>query len=333
MTEGPKLAERRLRLEPEEFRAQIRMYYRKRKPTTKNFYNFSSLGLKDLEKIKVYYYQNLAALEKRKLELIDIENKNKIIRASYELRKKRYLEYKDKNIKPIIDYIEQATAFLNQSRVNYLSLSNLIGNSVKWEGNIYADTKAVKEVISELERHRVLLSQYEEANPFQDYTELREIKVELPLLEKKLFRFGGVSHYVSFKSIDINFIELCIKSILDKEVEKQKEIDEIKARGAIKESETRKLAESFKRKYPLNRQLTILRDCPYCAKLLDKSNAHLEHIYPVSKGGKSSSKNLVWICSSCNLKKNDKTLSIFIKTHRMDRDKIEVHLDFLGKEY
>lgn len=309
------------------------MYYKKHKSTVKAFTNFSALGLKDLERIEAYYYQNLDARKKREFELIDIDNQNKQIRINYEMRKTQYLEYQNKNIKPIADFLKKAKIFLEQNKVNYLSLSNLMGNSVKWQKDYYCNTKQVTDVISGIERQQVLMHQYEETNPYKDYITLQEIKNTLPSLEKKLFKFGGISHYVFFDLINIDFIKLCIKKILDKESEKIKTIDELKARGASNESETRKIAESFKRKYPLNRQLNTLRDCPYCSRLLEKNNAHLEHIYPVSKGGKSGSKNLVWICSSCNLKKNNKTLSSFIKIHGMDRETIESNLDFLEKEY
>ncbi len=40
------------------------MYFKKHKSTVKEFTNFSSLSIKDLEKIEVYYYQNLDFLEK-----------------------------------------------------------------------------------------------------------------------------------------------------------------------------------------------------------------------------------------------------------------------------
>jgi hypothetical protein len=63
------------------------MYFKKHKSTVKEFTNFSSLSIKDLEKIEVYYYQNLEAIKKREIELIDIENKNKQIRINNELQK------------------------------------------------------------------------------------------------------------------------------------------------------------------------------------------------------------------------------------------------------
>jgi hypothetical protein len=309
------------------------MYFKKHKSTVKKFTNFSSLSIKDLKKIEIYYYLNIEVMKKRELELIEIENKNKQIRSNYETQEKKYHEYRNKNIVPIIDYLNSAKIFLKHNKVNYISVSNLIGNSVKWEKNNYRNTKEVNDVISEIEKQRVRLKHYEETNPFKDYFKIQEIKKNLPASNKKLFKFGGVSHYVYFNSIDINFINLCIKKLSDKEIERKKSIDILKAKVASNASETRKIAESFKRKYPLNRQLNKLRDCPYCNSSLEKNNAHLEHIYPVSKGGKSSSENLVWICSPCNQRKSNKTLTAFIKIHGMDRESIELNLDFLDKEY
>lgn len=79
-------------------------------------------------------------------------------------------------------------------------------------------------------------------------------------------------------------------------------------------------------------QIPITDICPYCGSGLN-GDAHLDHIYPVSKGGHSNSANLVWVCASCNIKKGAKTLSAFIKEFGLDRDRIEQSLDRLSKEY
>ena len=209
----------------------------------------------------------------------------------------------------------------------------LIGNSIKWGKGYYRKNADVSKVISEINNQQILLKKYEEENPYKEYFKIQEIKNTLPLLDKKLFKFSGVSHYVFFKSIQIDSINEYIQKIHDFEKQRKKELDELKARSANNDAETRKIAETFKRKYPLSRQLEKLTDCPYCSNLLDTKKAHLEHIYPVSKGGKSSSKNLVWICSTCNLKKSNKTLIGFVKIHKMNRELIESNLDLLDKEY
>lgn len=57
----------------------------------------------------------------------------------------------------------------------------------------------------------------------------------------------------------------------------------------------------------LDTLLTIQNNkCYYCENLLDLSangNVHLDHYIPLSKGGKHSCGNVVWSCSTCNLKK------------------------------
>lgn len=107
---------------------------------------------------------------------------------------------------------------------------------------------------------------------------------------------------------------------------KLEKIQILKAKAARNSNETRTLATSVKRK--LNKQ----DHCPYCSEELD-DNAHVDHIYPVSKGGKSTIRNMVYVCAACNLNKMDMTLQLFIKKYDLDRDDIESALDELGKDY
>lgn len=64
------------------------------------------------------------------------------------------------------------------------------------------------------------------------------------------------------------------------------------------------------RRFPITpelRQLILERDnfaCRYCGS--KKPPFHLDHVYPVSKGGETSEDNLVTSCSDCNQKKHNK---------------------------
>ena len=51
--------------------------------------------------------------------------------------------------------------------------------------------------------------------------------------------------------------------------------------------------------------------CQYCGKngAVDKKQMTIDHVMPVSKGGKSTFENCVTACFSCNNKKNNKLLS------------------------
>lgn len=49
--------------------------------------------------------------------------------------------------------------------------------------------------------------------------------------------------------------------------------------------------------------------CQYCGKQPPDTVLHLDHIVPVSKGGKNTLLNLITSCCDCNLGKSDKELS------------------------
>ena len=49
--------------------------------------------------------------------------------------------------------------------------------------------------------------------------------------------------------------------------------------------------------------------CQYCGKQPPDTVLHLDHIKPVSKGGKNTMLNLVTSCVDCNLGKSDVELS------------------------
>jgi len=142
---------------------------------------------------------------------------------------------------------------------------------------------------------------------------------------------GGSQVKVCFEYINLGDLNHLIDSHCS-EIEKRKEaIHEIKARAANNELETRKLAEPFRRN--INKQLCILDSCPYCADPLSLNNAHLDHIYPVSKGGLSRPKNLVFVCSSCNRKKSDSTLRHFIEEQGFRAIAVHERLKTLFKEF
>jgi 5-methylcytosine-specific restriction endonuclease McrA len=53
-----------------------------------------------------------------------------------------------------------------------------------------------------------------------------------------------------------------------------------------------------------------LRDnhqCQYCSKRIDTRHATLDHVQPVSKGGKTSWENCTTACAPCNSSKSDNT--------------------------
>ena len=110
----------------------------------------------------------------------------------------------------------------------------------------------------------------------------------------------------------------------------------IENREAKQQSLKNKAAENTKTKRQIakgvKKSLADNKDCPYCGFTLT-TTAHADHIYPVSKGGESTKKNMVLVCSDCNSKKSSLTLQAFIKKFDLDRDEIESRLQSLGKDF
>lgn len=118
---------------------------------------------------------------------------------------------------------------------------------------------------------------------------------------------------------------------LRKDQEKKEELEVLRARAAISDAEARQLAIAIKKQ--LTSQVRILRECPYCGDELQLGGAHADHIYPLSKGGHSTKRNMVYVCDKCNMKKANLTLSHFIRKMGYDREAIESRLDLLKKDY
>jgi len=85
--------------------------------------------------------------------------------------------------------------------------------------------------------------------------------------------------------------------------------------------------------YQLKKTQPLGSECPYCCRPLIAGEVHADHIHPVSQGGRSNFKNMVYICSQCNLNKSDLTLNMYIDKYNRDRNGIFLRLKTLGKNY
>lgn len=68
----------------------------------------------------------------------------------------------------------------------------------------------------------------------------------------------------------------------------------------------------WRTKVPFNKRNLLTRDnfrCQYCGVDLKKAPSSIDHIVPVSKGGKTTYENCVSACVPCNNKKDDKLCS------------------------
>jgi 5-methylcytosine-specific restriction endonuclease McrA len=123
---------------------------------------------------------------------------------------------------------------------------------------------------------------------------------------------------------------LKIKEVLQLAAEKRRAVERFEAKervlakAAAVDNKTRSRASSLKI------LVKKTKDCPYCGEDLGLG-PHLDHIYPVSKGGLSIVENLVWCCSACNVAKTDKGLIQFLKERDLSIDRTLSRLHALGK--
>lgn len=70
--------------------------------------------------------------------------------------------------------------------------------------------------------------------------------------------------------------------------------------------------------------------CAYCncnLKALAYSKIHIDHIIPLSKGGKDDPSNFAVVCSDCNSLKSDLTIEEFLNKVEHKRDRYNVILE------
>lgn len=122
------------------------------------------------------------------------------------------------------------------------------------------------------------------------------------------------------------------RAAAQREQNKKRKQEETKAKAAAYDDAVRKLADSVKRK--LIAQYKSSHLCPYCEDEFsaERNKVHADHIYPVHKGGLSTTANMVLICQSCNSAKSDLTLRVFCKKRGFDFEKVCGRLEKLGKD-
>ena len=109
-------------------------------------------------------------------------------------------------------------------------------------------------------------------------------------------------------------------------IHKERKKEQTRAAAAAHYDELRGGADAVRKK------LKITEVCPYCEQSLGK-DYEADHIYPVAKGGLSTTANMVHVCKSCNRKKSGLTLRHFCERYRLNESEVAQRLIALGKEY
>ena len=163
-----------------------------------------------------------------------------------------------------------------------------------------------------------------------DYTESE--RAELDQLEKirdRKYRVGYDRNKYRFEFEAHERLEK-IRKLIDQKDKRETKRSTDRAVIAAYKGKSRRLADQVKS--DLREQMNIDPHCPYCGNNM-AGIPHCDHVYPVSKGGFSTPRNMVYVCADCNTKKTDLTLTQFIKKYSLQRSEIEQRLEKLGKDY
>jgi HNH endonuclease len=323
-----------------------RSFKKKQRETIPKLINYGKLQLNDLLKLR----RSCEAFVTKK-KSADAENE-KIIASNDAVKQKNTRNrqtdnnYLQQNITPLVDLLRGIDEQLYHLRSGLVSKLLLGGPPIIYsakqpsiynEDRVYFGDRVYK--IKNTDEGRNLVAQHKQASEKlkrvldgrPSFEQLR-LKDYLPWpANSTVLNVNGSRMLVSLGESTLDEVNILIE-LHRSRIEKQKElILDIKARAATKELETRKLAQNLRRK--LNAQLTIADCCPYCAGRLSLNDAHLDHIYPVSKGGQSRPKNLVLVCSSCNMKKRNSMLRLFIEEQGFSEREVYNRLIALSKEF
>ena len=318
-------------------RKKVEKSKKQKKPQLKSL---EKLPLSDLKKIRRSYERYL-------------ENDDLIEQANLRIRKEnQIIEQKKRNQSERISS-DEAKIRIQENLIDDL-YRQLLGKRENVIRGIFADTLAYAysskfEKLKNSPETRILIKKHEDALRQLKYLKDTSQKYEKFDLQKELIKktmstmlINGSNIEVDFENIDIERLDYLIEYYEGLEEEKKETIraeksamaakmKELKIRVANNDKDTRKLAKKFKN--GIINQLELLPCCPYCHGELEDSNAHQDHIYPVSKGGKSLKDNLVFVCASCNMKKGKYTLRNFIEQEDLDMKKIYENLRVLNKDF
>jgi 5-methylcytosine-specific restriction endonuclease McrA len=307
--------------------------------------SLDKLSLSDLKKIERAIFK----FDEREKET---ERKNAIIRRKNEesenTKKRKDSEFeawKRNTFKPevdlltnIINKIENCESivwtrlFSNTVEIKYRPLDDYLyqsGSQYCFQKTRVIDAALGRSLQSEYDRQEKIVDALSEKA--SDFYYFRRPDPYLDTIDVVNMTIGGSKVKVDLGYVDRQKLVGLIASHNLKKAEQDKKTRHIKARAADKESAVRGMAKQYKKGF--EEQKRLVDSCPYCGGAINQSDAQLDHIYPVSKGGLSTEENLVFVCSSCNRKKSNDTIRSFIEGAGFNSDIIYGRLKVLNKDF
>tara|TARA_B100000963_G_C22607579_1_gene663342 strand:+ start:150 stop:1121 length:972 start_codon:yes stop_codon:yes gene_type:complete len=305
--------------------------------------DISKLDIKNLKKIKTSRDKYLTKKKDYEEELQEVKKKNKQIEA---LNLRNRLEFErweseveTKKIRPLKEKISLLMNEIREREVGFIG--KLLGETVEVCGIKIAaeDGPKLHQKQIEVQQFSLELERYEErkvdtAAKLQSKYVYQKRNPQ-PLKKTTSLIINGIRMKVDFEREDLKHIDTLLSkktSELNSKKEAASEnLNRLKARATEREEEVRSQMQKYRSYF--SDQFKITRKCPYCGKHLTRSDSHMDHIYPVAKGGQSVLENLVFVCSRCNQKKGKLTLNRFISKHRLDQQLIYKRLEKLKKDF
>lgn len=264
---------------------------------------------------KSYDKMSISSLKKTEFDIIknnpDLENRLKLFYEEQKRVEKRNKELKeeDEGIKKRIAEINKMA--FHRTKQEYQQEYDAAGFFKKFFMGHPIHPRFTEHELTEIHELQIRLDNYPELSKHPDIISRKEPEY----LTNKY-----ISAYDTYCRLSR------IRTLISKKQKREKD----KAVLAAFNDKSRDLANLIKS--DLREQINIDSHCPYCGEDMG-DDPHCDHIYPVSKGGLSTPHNMVYVCSECNMKKTNLTLTQFIKRFNFQRLEIESRLEKLGKDY
>ncbi len=290
--------------------------------------DFQSLDMADLKKILRHVQKYELSLANHTSLEEETKHKNILIQNKNDEAKARYQEFTNKHCSPITKEVKNIWDLIHANRATFLE--RFLDHDVLLFRHYKLSRKTCTPLVEKLIELETSLDKIMEQAP--TFSVQRHLPLPAPPQREVNLKISGATFKVQLhktKSSDV--IEIIDQKIAGIDKEKQK-INVLKARAASTEKEIRAQAQGYR--HGFKKQTNKIPFCPYCGEKFDEeSTPHLDHIYPVSKGGKSSASNLVFVCTTCNLNKSALTLRSFIIKYKLNESLIHENLELLGKDF